>query len=537
VREARIGLPSGSRVLVQRAAGGALAAGMLLVATAIACMPAAATCAETGPFLIVRASNGGTPFQGDTSTLVTVSPNGDGYREAVTIHYRLREDACVRVDASRHGAARRRRQADLGLVTAGAHVYRWLPPPRPVPGSYLLRLSTRTDSATVVVHVLGIDVGAARSTYDPGEVASLSVRTDARGLTVDVLRITAAAPTTRRNDKVQGVPAGQAFHVAWPGRGDRAHALAVPLGRWASGVYFVRLRADDGRVGYTPLVLRPPRLGATRVAVVMPTYTWQAYNFYDRDGDGRGDTWYANWGRHTTRMGRPYMTRGVPAHFNTYDLPFLRWAARRPLVADFLSDADLASLGSGDTLARLYDLIVFPGHHEYVTQGEYDVVTRYRDLGGNLAWLSANNFFWKVVRHGPFLERVAKWRDLGRPEAALIGAQYHGNDEGQRRAPMIVADTPVAAWLFAGTGLGSGDTFGRFGIEIDGHAPSTPPTTAIVARVANLFHNGVDAEMTYYELPNGAKVFAAGAFTLAGLADSHVGAHILDNLFAHLSTP
>ena len=406
-----------------------------------------------------------------------------------------------------------------------------------MPAVYLLSVSTGTSTATIVVHVQGVDAAAGRAAYHPGDTAHLAVSSDARGLRVDVLAITGAAPTTRRNDKVQGTPLAPSFHVAWPGRGDRPHALAVPLGHWRSGVYFFRLRADDGRVGYAPFVLRPHRLGQSRVAVVMPTNTWQAYNFYDRDGDGHGDTWYAGWRRHTTRMGRPYLNRGVPAHFNIYDLPFLRWAARRDLQADFLSDADLASIGSGDQLARLYDFVVFPGHHEYVTESEYDVVQRFRDLGGNLAWLSANNFFWKVVRRGPLFERVAQWRRLGRPEASLIGVQYHGNDEGQRRAPMIVADPDAAPWFFAGTGLGRGDIFGMFGIEIDARAPSSPRGTTLLASAPGLFGEGQDAEMTYYERPNGARVFAAGAFTFAGLADSRVGAQLLDNLFARLERP
>ena len=38
------------------------------------------------------------------------------------------------------------------------------------------------------------------------------------------------------------------------------------------------------------------RLGEHRVAVVMPTLTWQAYNLRDVDGDGKGDSWYAQLG-------------------------------------------------------------------------------------------------------------------------------------------------------------------------------------------------------------------------------------------------
>ena len=48
--------------------------------------------------------------------------------------------------------------------------------------------------------------------------------------------------------------------------------------------------AAGARVGYAPFVLRPNRLGEHRVAVVMPTQTWQAYNFRDDNGDGQPDT-------------------------------------------------------------------------------------------------------------------------------------------------------------------------------------------------------------------------------------------------------
>jgi hypothetical protein len=151
-----------------------------------------------------------------------------------------------------------------------------------------------------------------------------------------------------------------------------------------------------------------------------------------------------------------------------------------------LSDADLEGIRSGGRLAQLYDLVVFPGHREYVTQREYDTVRGYRDRGGNLAWLSANNFFWKVVRRGPELERVARWRTLGRPEASLIGVQYRGNDEGQRRGPM--RPVPEAApWLFTGTPMQHGEPWGDFGIEIDHIAPSSPAGTTVIASVPDLY--------------------------------------------------
>jgi len=309
----------------------------------------------------------------------------------------------------------------------------------------------------------------------------------------------------------------------------------VRIGNWRSGVYFVRLTSRDGRVGLAPFVLRPRQLGLNHVAVILPTNTWQAYTFYDRSGDGRGDPWYAAWHVHRTRLGRPYLGEGVPTHFRTYDLRFLTWAATH-VHADYLSDADLEGIRSGGRLAQLYDLVVFPGHHEYVTQREYDTVRGYRDRGGNLAWLSANNFFWKVVRRGPELERVAQWRTVGRPEASLIGVQYRGNDEGQRRGPM--QPVPEAApWLFTGTPMRHGEPWGDFGIEIDHTAPSSPAGTTVIASVRDLYGPGFTAQMTYYETAAGAKVFAAGAFSLAGTAHKPIGSRLLVNLFAHLEVP
>ena len=74
-----------------------------------------------------------------------------------------------------------------------------------------------------------------------------------------------------------------------------------------------------------PFVVRPRRLGEHRVAVVLPTLTWQAYNLRDMGDDGQGDSWYASWGHKTVLLGRPFLNRGVPNYFRQYDLPFLHW--------------------------------------------------------------------------------------------------------------------------------------------------------------------------------------------------------------------
>ena len=129
---------------------------------------------------------------------------------------------------------------------------------------------------------------------------------------------------------------------------------------------------------------------------MLPTQTWQAYNFRDDDGNGTADTWYASRRSDTARLIRPFENRGVPPHYHYYDEPFLRWLEHNQYRVDFLSDAELRAT-SGATLARAYELLIFEGHHEYVTEHEYDVVTGFRDRGGNLMFLSANTFFYKIT--------------------------------------------------------------------------------------------------------------------------------------------
>ena len=95
--------------------------------------------------------------------------------------------------------------------------------------------------------------------------------------------------------------------------------VPLAIGDWPSGLYYARLRAADGRVGFAPFVVGRAGSGKHRVAVVLPTLTWQAYNLRDEDGDERGDSWYADWKHKTIRLGRPYLSRGVPYNFRRYD--------------------------------------------------------------------------------------------------------------------------------------------------------------------------------------------------------------------------
>lgn len=60
----------------------------------------------------------------------------------------------------------------------------------------------------------------------------------------------------------------------------------------------------------------------------------------------------------------------------------------------------------------------------------------------------------------------------------------------------------------------------------------------MLAEIPDLFGKGYTAQMTYYETPAGARVFAAGAFTLAGESqDGNALSRLITNIWTHLSTP
>ncbi len=475
------------------------------------------------------------PFRGDRRLLATVSP-GSPDRPSATIRFRLDRPAHVRVEAVRTRQPNHppvwRASAKL---PAGSHRFLWKPHPRTAPGTYLMRLTVEGSGrrkvyggrrpAAVdfgrapVVRVLGIEAAFRARSYAPGKVARIRVAADAEVLAVQIFRSGPETANTDRPDEMKGVAMAPPRRVKWDKLRHRTGTITVRLGDWPSGLYFARLIASDGRRGYAPFIVRPATFGATsRVAVVLPTNTWQAYNFRDTDGDGWGDTWYAG-GNPPVELNRPFLNRGVPPFFRRYDLGFLRWLASTGKSPDFLSEEDLGRFDSV-ALRRIYDLVIFPGHTEYVTDHAYTIIEKFRDLGGNLIFLSANNFFWKVSRRGNSIRRVGLWRNLGRPEVRVLGSQYRANDDGKRQGLFTVTGAEAAPWFFKGTGLGNGSTIGGeiggYGIEIDTTTPDTPPATHVLAQIPDLFGPGLTAQMTYYEHASGARVFSAGVLDFGG---------------------
>jgi hypothetical protein len=533
----------------------------LLPLVAVAAVLPAQAHAAAPRLLGLAVTNGSTPFLGDGRLLTTVSPNGDGFRDAAHVTFRLTAAARISVQVVQTDTVHADPEDPSTNVVAhipartfkkGTGTIVWTPPRALPPRTYVLELvvtgaggrriyglgkpGARVDGP--VVRVQGIDAGFLEPSYAPGQQAAVLVSTDAKTLTFQVFAYGGGAFPSIRDTRTSGQAMTSAARVDWSAHRNAPAAIRVVRpGDWPSGLYFLRVSASDGRVGYAPFIVKPRTLGSHRVAVVLATQTWQAYNFADENGDGWGDSWYVSGATRSVDLTRPFLDFGLPLHFNDWDLTFLTWLQQSGKQVDFLSDQDINAIANGDELAHAYDLVIFPGHEEYVTEHELDVITRYRDLGGNLAFLAANNMFWDVKIEPPLMTKVGLWRDRGRPEAALTGGDYVGSNHGAVQLPYTVTGASEAPWLFAGTGLADGSTFGRYGIEIDASGPHSPPGTIVLARIPDLLGPGKSAEMTYYETPAGAKVFNAGAINFAATATQAPVSTMLENLWERLSSP
>jgi N,N-dimethylformamidase beta subunit-like protein len=491
----------------------------------------------------------GTPFAGDRPLLATVSPNGDGLRDQAVVHFRLSAPATVFLRAlicRKHPTTVFTTQTSFG---AGPHALVWAPPPGTPPQTYRLLVTAGAPARgcgdhrllawlppAPVVRVMGVDAGFTEATYSPGDTAQLRIATDVPSFTLQLFQ---AGPETQPTlgTAMQGVPVGAPLHIDWAANRNAPATLGVELGDWANGIYFARLTAPDGRSYYAPLVIRPQSLGAHRVAVVLHTYTWEAYNHYDANGDGWGDTWYAANDIRTVDLSRSYVQGGAPPSWRMYDVPFLHWLYATGKQVDFLSDEDLGKFTSADELARDYDLIVFPFHEEYVTSHMYDLIAGYRDLGGNMIFLASTNLLWKIKRHGDVITRIAEWRTLGRPESSILGVQYRANDEGRHRGYYQLTPDGRQAWQTAGVDDQALAKWPWLGIEYDMPTSVSPAGTHVLAQVdPHLADPSIRGDMTYYE-QGGAKVFSSGTLNLTSALRDATFQRLLENVWERLAVP
>ena len=233
---------------------------------------------------------------------------------------------------------------------------------------------------------------------------------------------------------------------------------------WPTGVYAARLAADDGRVGFAPIVVRPgrhpghasrwasPRAPGVRTTSMTPTAT-------------AGVTRGTPVGDHACGPdATPHATRGVPYRYRSYDLAFQHWLAQTGKSATSMPTRISSSFASPRCTARRLRPDRLPWAYRVRDEAAVrPTVQVYRDLGGILLFLSANNFFRRVDRRDHVLTaRWDEWRG-SRPPGGLLGSiEFSPTTAASGAAPFTVVGADVASTVGVrqGTGLGNGSTFG-----------------------------------------------------------------------------
>ena len=533
-------MPAATCGLTRRTPGRAHAGGSCRCSRAPAFPAPAARRASSGTCSV---RNAGKAFVGDRARFATISPRSDS--DAAPARSSTSSpsgplDATLEV-VNRNGVGATVVSRQPVSLVAGSNQIPWTPGPSLKPGSYILRLrDLETSPAPVlgsaVVRVMDVEATFRRRSALPGETVTLTVQTDAPWLRLTLLQCGPEDGPTNSNYEMRGVPVGQPQRIDLTGRDGRPTTFPSRSTCPGSGLYAARLDGPSGHVGFAPIVVRP-QAPVQRVAIVLPTTTWHAYNYYDRNGDGFGDTWYSLFSQKRIDLSRPHLRRGVPERFRSYDVQFLHWLASRGHAVDTYADEDIDLFPSPQALRAAYDLIIFPGHTEYVTSRLYDLITIYRDLGGRLIFLSANNFFRHVKRTG---QRGAPDRRVAQRGAARVGAArrpvprerqrpataaVHRHRRRQRR--LAVRRHGARKRLAVRQATGSRSTRRRRSRR-RGHRFSPRSRTCSGP--------GRTAEMTYYETPSGAAVFSAGVLNFGGTVMLwRETQQLLDNLWTRLA--
>lgn len=370
--------------------------------------------------------------------------------------------------------------------------------------------------------------------------------------------------------------------IAWNriGYGSSHHGQKVPAPE-RSGLYYFHAETASGAFFTFPWVVAPATPQAN-IAVLASTNTWNAYNNFGgrsnyintvglppqptvnarldlrRYHGGGFDEWASPDEEYKPlSFDRPEPGNSIPrgteitdpiagregCHLAPTEWRLLGWLEREGFAYDLYSDYQLHS-GLLDLDA--YQTLIIGVHPEYWSQEMYARVKEWVDQrGGRLMYLGGNGLNCCIEfldettmrclshldsRHGslgmfdpnnPDRYWDSRFARCVESEANLLGVVT--TETGiMTAAPYCV--TGADHWIYEGTGLRDGDTFGSAslherchggasGHETDKRSPNTPQGTQSLAKGLNPDEGG--AEIVTYETPSGGAVFSVGSITYA----------------------
>jgi len=339
--------------------------------------------------------------------------------------------------------------------------------------------------------------------YVVGDTICFHVSTDSPTFSIEIQRDAWTPQIVASVSGIEGtyLPYPEPEEQGWRGPDWPVSYTWVVPETWPTSSYYARLVTEDETARCHPLIIRHPVPGSqSRVAFVMNYNNRNAYNEWG------GKSLYAS-----NIAGDPHKAVHV-----SFQRPFEKMSGlgtcywRQHTVYSTLEEYGFApeyitewDIYRNPNITRAYDVLVFTGHHEYISRRTYDALQGHHDRGGHLAFFSGNDIYWQIrleadghtlvcyksyafaedPMYGVNDELVTTcWYGpfLNRPAEKLQGVRFVGPCLGFEPEDMLVQMS--SHWMFEGTDLVDGEPLGELlaASETDYIWPKSPPIMDMV---------------------------------------------------------
>jgi hypothetical protein len=410
-----------------------------------------------------------------------------------------------------------------------------------------------------------------------GDTVSLYVSTDASSYQVEAFRmgyydgdgarLVWTSPTETGSEQDQCVKTPVVNMVACDTWTQSLQIMISP--DFVPGDYLLKLVGSGGQESYIPLTVTDPSSDAAYL-VENDIYTWQAWNpfggydFYQGAGQCRSGVYPVCDRARVVSFDRPYGYGQGAGDFLGNEYPLIRFMEQHGLDVTYATSADLEQSPS---MLQQHRALLSLGHDECWSYDERLAAERAESKGVNMIFFGAS----AMLRHvrlepsplGPMRQEI-DYRDSGAdpidgtgqpkqvtgntwsdPPASwsqvpFVGEQYTGYVEpGYKPVDLVVYDG--SSWLFAGTGLKSGDTVpGLLVSDFDQVEPGLSPDDVQVLAHSPMPRREVQSNVRspasdaayWTDSTSGAGVFDSGTVTwIPDLQSSPVVDQMTGNLF------
>ena len=303
----------------------------------------------------------------------------------------------------------------------------------------------------------------------------------------------------------------------------------IPTAGWEPGYYSItlRLNAEDAQEYSVPILLRSAT--GNQVLVVAPTNTWQAYNTYGglSNYEDRVTPKDLSLLFSLLKRASPGL---VPYTYLPVHRPFAHpFATASPAKEDVSLmngkiSSDLYLIGYLERLGIDYgvisdrafengvgldngSLIIFNNHSEYWSYAGIGMLKQHLNDGQSVAFLSGNNMY-REVEAVTDKSLIVMEQLLPRLAAEPILGTFYSGSGYQTYGSFTVSW--ANSWVFNGTGLTNGDTFGSeviSGLETDKLGPYSEGFTLLATGT----NASGPAHMVIKEFPGGNFLFNASS--------------------------